>query len=789
MINLTLDSREFAVNKKWIYKKIGEPSEELINFTKSNILAELLVSRGIQTVSDAEEFLYPERGREISPYAFCDMPKAVDRILKSIEKKEKIIIFGDFDCDGVTSTSLMVKTLCNLGADVDFYVPDRKKEGHGLNNAAICRLISAAKAKLIITVDCGVSNLKEINIAKTFGCDVIITDHHEAPDELPAAYAIINPKAPNSLEPSLEAHEIVSLNYLAGVGVAYKLACALLEKFEKLDFAKEILPLVALGTIGDVVPLLYENRLLVKKGIEAILEVHPKGILKLVEISGLDSENLSADGFAFGLVPRINAAGRLETAHCAIELLISDNDEVIALNAEKLQSLNVLRQTYCHDTYEQALALLSKEDMKKNKAIILYDENWNAGIIGIVASKLCETFNRPVFLITSDEQYLRCSSRGVNGLNLYDVLYEIRDELEVFGGHAKAAGFSAAKEKLEIISKKIHEFVNENLSDEDLIPSVEIECELEAGDVDIEFARTVDKLAPFGEKNPQPVFCIKDFEVVQQRAIGNNKNHLKLTLKKDDKIFEALCWNTSDLGLKEEDRVDAAFLTKLNFFNNNYSVQLEIQDIKSENLNSSASNNVKYIDHRMKPGIEKIFFNYLKTTKTTISIFAENKATCEYLSSQNLCNANVINRLDVAPVSQLVFFDIPPTREVVDELVEKSHAKVVHCLRKNSLGLVPVEVLKTLSGMLKYADSKLDGMIDVSLLASKLCISSQAFEAAVRLFQSSEIIEILDEDMPSMKIRFIQPKDINSLRACDEYEEFSKAVEEINDFRNNFELV
>ena len=260
-------------------------------------------------------------------------------------------------------------------------------------------------------------------------------------------------------------------------------------------------------------------------------------------------------------------------------------------------------------------------------------------------------------------------------------------------------------------------------------------------------------------------------------------------MKKDDKVFEALCWNTADLGLKEEDRIDVAFLTKLNFFNNNYSVQLEIQDIKSEKLNQPSSNNVKYIDHRMKPGIEKIFFNYLKTTKTTISIFAENKDTCEYLASQNLCNANVINRLDVLPVSQLVFFDIPPTREVVEELIEKSHAKVVHCLKQNSLGLAPVEVLKTLSGMLKYADSKLDGMIDVSLLASKLCISSQAFEAAVRLFQSSGIIEILDEDMPLMKIRFIQPKDINSLKACEEYEEFSKAVEEINDFRNNFELV
>lgn len=789
MINLTLDSREFSVNKKWIYKKISEPSEELINFTKSNILAELLVSRGIQSLSDAEEFLFPEKGIEISPYAFCDMSKAVERILRSIEKQEKIIIFGDFDCDGVTSTALMVKTLCKLGANIDFYVPDRKAEGHGLNNAAICRLISAAKARLIITVDCGISNLKEINIAKTFGCDVIITDHHEAPEVLPEAYAIINPKAPNSLDTSLDAHHIVSLNYLAGVGVAYKLACALLEKLGESSFINEILPLVALGTIGDVVPLLYENRLLVKKGIDSISDTRHQGILKLIEISGLDSENLSADSFAFGLVPRINAAGRLETAHCAIELLISDNEDVISINAEKLQSLNILRQTYCHDTYEQALALLSKEDIKKNKAIILYDENWNAGIIGIVASKLCETFNRPVFLITSDDQYLRCSSRGVNGLNLYDVLYEIKDELEVFGGHAKAAGFSASKEKLEIISKKIHDFVNENLSDDDLIPFVEIERELEASELDIEFVKTIDKLAPFGEKNSQPIFCIKDFEVVQQRAIGNNKNHLKLTLKKDDKLFEALCWNTSDLGLKEEDKVDVAFLSKLNFFNNNYSVQLEIQDIKSEKLNQSISNNVKYIDHRKKIGIEKIFFNYLKTTKTSISIFAENKKTYEYLSSQNLCNANIINRFNITPASQLVFFDIPPSQEIVDELVEKSQAKVIHCLRNNSINLVPVEILKTLSGMLKYADSKLDGMIDISLLTSKLCISSQAFEIAIRLFQSSGIIEILDEDIPIMKVKFIQPKDINSLKACSEYEEFSKIVEEINNFRNNFEFV
>jgi single-stranded-DNA-specific exonuclease len=252
---------------------------------------------------------------------------------------------------------------------------------------------------------------------------VIITDHHEAPEILPDAYAIINPKAPNALDESLSSQQIISMNYLAGVGVAYKLATALLEEYSQESFVRELLPLAAIGTVGDVVPILFENRSLVKLGIEAIKESGSLGIKKLMEVSSADAENFDAETIAFSLVPRINAAGRLDHAHCAVELLISENPDVVSLGAEKLQNLNVLRQTYCQKTCEQALEELQNVDLKKNKAIILYNKEWNAGIIGIVASKLSETFIDQ-FLMTSDEKYLRCSARGIEGLNLYETLCE-----------------------------------------------------------------------------------------------------------------------------------------------------------------------------------------------------------------------------------------------------------------------------------------------------------------------------------------------------------------------------
>ena len=320
------------MEKIWKTKELFEPSQELINVAGSKLLAQLLLQRGVNTVQKIKDFLNPLQMKITSPFVFVDMQKSVDRIFSAIENKEKIIIYGDFDADGVTSTSLLYKTLKCLDANVDFYIPNRETENHGLNSKALVKLIAKHRAKLIITVDCGISDVEQVSFANSFKVDVIITDHHEAPDTLPEAYAILNPKAFNSLDKDLAIEEIESLNQLAGVGVAFKLACALLEKTQNYDFVDELLPLVAVGTIADVVPILNENRSFVQAGLKLIEQKKHYGIAKLLEIGGYSCQNgVTSENIAFGVAPRINAAGRLDTVDCAVKLLISDNSQKLIL--------------------------------------------------------------------------------------------------------------------------------------------------------------------------------------------------------------------------------------------------------------------------------------------------------------------------------------------------------------------------------------------------------------------------------------------------------------------------
>ena len=318
------------VKKTWVSKE-AVVSKEFIDMCSSDrVLAVLLKNRGIDTKEKIDAFLNPLKRKLISPDVFLDMTKAVERIKNAIDIQENIIVYGDFDADGITSTAILYLTLQKIGAKVDYYLPDRATESHGLNTKALVNLIAKRKSKLIITVDCGISNCQEVKFAKGFNADVIITDHHEAQEELPDAFAILNPKAPDSLNPNLSFEEIQSLGYLAGVGVVFKLCCKLLESYNCEDFVHEILPLVAIGTVGDVVELIGENRSLVAMGIELIKSGRHKGVQKLIEAIGLsDKKSLTSENIAFGIVPRINASGRLDSPLIALNLLISADEEVL----------------------------------------------------------------------------------------------------------------------------------------------------------------------------------------------------------------------------------------------------------------------------------------------------------------------------------------------------------------------------------------------------------------------------------------------------------------------------
>lgn len=764
---------------KWVYNSCEKIPQDLEKFCKDPLFARLLVNRGINTLQKAKEFLEPEKYcQETSPDAFCDMPRVVERIEKAIATDEKIIIFGDFDADGVTSTSLLFKTLEHLGANVGYYIPDRITEGHGLNSKALINLKTKLKAKVIITVDCGISNIAEIKLMKGLGVDVIITDHHEAGEELPEAFAIINPKSPNSLQENLEAKEIESLNYLAGVGVAYKVACALLEKHKKTEFKKEILPLVAIGTIADVVPLLEENRLLVRKGIECLKKDCPIGIKALIDIAGYSLESFDAQSIAFGIAPRVNAIGRLEHASKVVELFTTQNAQTIDINAKYMDDCNKIRQGMCDSIFEEALTKISTKSLKENKAIIISDNSWHIGIIGIVASKLCEKFYRPVLVLRLDEENakIRCSARSIRGLHLHETLCEADELLEVYGGHALAAGFSADIKNLGKITEKLHQIINENLLDESLTPQIEIEEELRQSDLTLDFVKKLQLLEPCGHKNPAPLFSLKDLSIKELRTMGSNSNHLKVIMEGDLGILEGVFWGKSEINAQISDKVDVIFSPKINTFMDKTSVQLELRDYKTQGKNSCK---VKIIDHSKKHDAIEMFFEYLKTTKTSIAIFAENQQTLAFLGEKNTQKASVINRLNPQEADQLAFFDIPTDKELISQIIEKTSAKVVHILKKESHNIDLAELLKTCSGMLKYADNKLDGVVEFEKFAAKLGIAKDETASCIKLLEKAAVVKILEEEDTQYTIKFLQGTDLGQIKQIDGY----KALEQkINSF-------
>ena len=486
-------------------------------------------------------------------------------------------------------------------------------------NSALDKLISKDKSKLIITVDCGVSNVKEVALAKTFKADIIITDHHEAQEILPEAFAIINPKAKNSLVPDLDFETIESLNCLAGVGVAFKLACALLEKYDEQDFVKELLPLVAVGTIGDIVPLIKENRCLVTSGLELIRQKQHFGLTRLIDKMNLPFETLTSENVSFGIVPRINATGRLENPKSAIDLLISTDEKTVDECIGKLNELNETRQTLCDETFSQAVEMISKKPSLFKKSIVLFSPDWHIGIIGIVASKLVEKYHVPAFLMTkdnNDETKIRCSCRSIKGINIFETLSMISDKFTNFGGHKMAGGFAfdSAVTPFEIIRKEINRVIDEQTQGFDFTPTIEIDMPVEAEDLSLSLIEEIEKLQPFGAENQPPIFAMTDLVLKNYKLMGTNSNHLKMFLETPLKnIVEGVKWNIGKFDVPLNTKMDIAFSPKSNTFNGKTTLQLDISDIHSEYLKEEKS--LKILDHRKKTDIfstleEKLYLEY-----------------------------------------------------------------------------------------------------------------------------------------------------------------------------------
>ena len=558
------------MNKKWeCYNLDNEKVEELVKKRHiTNLLASILVNRGIIDGEKINVFLNPTRKDFYNPFLMPDMEIAVKRIVKAIENKEKIMIYGDYDADGITSITVLKKYLNEIGLKTGEYIPNRLNEGYGLNKDAISKIYNDGY-KLMITVDCGISGLEEVDYANSLGMEIIITDHHEPAEKLPEAIAVIDAKRKDNKYP---------FNQLAGVGVVFKLIQAISTelKLEEKEYLK-YLDLVCIGTISDIVPLVDENRVIAKLGLKLIEKTKNIGLKTLLNIA--DLRKIDSTAISFGVAPRINACGRMGFQEEALQLFLTEDSGEATKIAKRLVQFNQERQAKEKQIFEEVIEKIEKDD-KDKKCIVLAEENWHHGVIGIVASKITEIYYKPSILICLEGDKGKGSGRSVPGFDLYTALTKCSDYIEKFGGHSMAIGITIKKENFEKLKETIEKYAQEsNISD--IMPIINIDKEINLKNINIEEVKSLELLEPFGEANKMPLFLLRNLKIDSIRALSGGK-HLKLTLKQDNNIVDAIGFNMGDLS-KEYllgDKVDVVGTIEINSFGNKENIQINLKDIR-----------------------------------------------------------------------------------------------------------------------------------------------------------------------------------------------------------------
>lgn len=559
------------MKKKWEFLKTDENAVERIKeqYNMSELLATVLVNRNIVEDSDIKMFLEPTRNDFHDPYMMPDMEKAVNRILKSINDKEKVMIYGDYDVDGITSITVLKKFLQARGLETGFYIPNRLNEGYGLNKNAIKKIADEGYS-LIITVDCGISCIDEIKYAYELGMEVIVTDHHEPLDELPNALAIIDCKRKDSKYP---------FNSLAGVGVAFKLSQALAKKLE-LDEKEYLkyLDIVCVGTISDIVPLVDENRVIAKLGLKLVEVTKNLGLKSLLMTSGY--KEINSNTISFGIAPRINACGRMGFEEEALNLFLNEDKNNVLSITDKLNSYNKERQEIEKRIFDDVISKIEKEKLDEKNAIVVAGEGWHHGVIGIVASKITDLYFKPTILICLEDGKGKGSGRSVPGFDLHDALCKCSDYLDKYGGHEMAVGLSLDWENVQKFAEKFEKIAKEEHTEE-IVSIVKIDKEIKLKDIDTKTVKELSRLEPFGEANKTPIFIYKNLKIDSIRALSEGK-HLKLTLKDGNTVINAIGFNMGNLAGEYlmGDKIDVLGVLEINTFNGVDNVQINLRDIR-----------------------------------------------------------------------------------------------------------------------------------------------------------------------------------------------------------------
>jgi len=831
-----------ARGKIWRVKSKEELNAEILSAADGEqLVAHLLQTRSISTGETAKAFLDPDHYKATSPMELPDVDKAIERIRQAISNHEHITVFGDYDVDGITGTSVLLTVLRHLGASVDFYIPNRAEEGYGLNLKALSILASRQRTKLIITCDCGVSNFAEINFGKSLGVDTLILDHHSMPELLPPAVGIVHPKL---------LHEDHPLFHLPGVGVAYKVCEALLNEMGFPERVPALLDYVTLGMIADLVPLVRENRYLVQIGLPRLLKSEKPGIQALL------SQVTKSDGtdvVGFGLAPRINAVGRLADAKVAVELLTTEDATIAAQLAHQLQLENSKRQEICEQIYMEADHMIaSRVDLEKDKAIVIYKSNWHHGVVGIVASRLVEKYNRPVFIGEENrsEGFVRGSARSVDAIDLYAVLKANEQLLHKWGGHKMAAGFAVAIEKASVLSKAIVDTCNKMQPDALSAPVLDIDLPIPANEVDLKMVTSFAKLAPFGMANKKPVFLLKQLRSLGERLLGKEGKHVRLNLLHDETgiSFEAIVWNYQGKSPSPDSIIDIAFVPECNSYNGRDRLQLivldwrytqeaentplsnsfrskavaaassalassadasssmasdttaDLQDAVSDNGNGNGDG-PRYAPENGKNSVaesvirpaEKIMakpctWRDLRDHRGSTSVFT--KALEKFGNDLGIFaesfgkpnNFDVMDRGALSDKSHLLLWQYPPSLKVFQEIVQRVSPSTVYLV--GGAPQEPAEIssfLKKLMGVMRFAVSKRDGQIEGDKLAAALATTKLAAALGMTLLQKVGAIDWFAED----GLIYVELGDspTNSFDEFPEYKQLGDSLQQVDIFR------
>jgi single-stranded-DNA-specific exonuclease len=571
--------------KKWVIKNNKQQTSNLHN---NNLISNLLSLKGIMDNSGVEEYLFPDISKLHDPFLLKNMDKAIERIDLAIIKRQKIVIYGDYDVDGITSISILYRAFKKLGVEVGYYIPERMNEGYGINKDAISH-IHSLQTDLIITVDCGITSTVEVAYAKALKLDIIITDHHECTDSLPDTI-IINPKQRECSYPNKN---------LAGCGIAFKLVQALWIRYN-LHGYEDFLDIAAIGTIADIVELTGENRIIVKNGLSKINNSDKCGIKALKEVAEL-SDIITSYNIAFQLAPRINAVGRLSDARIAVELFVTNDYDKALQIAKFLDQENRRRQKIEETILNEALEMIQADpSIKKDRIIILSSPTWHHGVVGIVASKIVERYNRPTILLCQDGDKCKGSGRSIKGFNLFESLRNSEDLLIKFGGHEMAAGLTIDKGNVKELKKKVN-LLASKLDGDIFINKIYADIVVDTEDVNLETAELMKLFEPFGNGNFAPLFYMENLSIISMKGMGNTGKHLKVYFEKNGSKYEGVLFNGSEEFLnKQIPKADIIFSLDINVWKNNKNLQLMLKAMRS-----SVNNN--------KENLHNNYYRYVKT--------------------------------------------------------------------------------------------------------------------------------------------------------------------------------